>query len=729
MDVQCERCKTEYEFDDALVSGRGTTVKCTNCGLQFKVRKPDGAAEAEDDRWLVQTKDGMPLVFTTLKELQRAILANGVGRHDTLTRGTAPPRPLGSIAELAPFFDERKRSSSSPPPGSTPPPPFAAPPPRRPAGSNPGIDVGTTPPMGSPVQQRRSTPPPPPARTITARPPDLSAPPGGVRPKVDTLRPPSSGGALPPLARLPAMVPVQTTEIVSLGAAEIAPDLTSPLPKPTVPVMRQSKPSYDETADPMLDAMAGADHDPVLVPGIGGRRRVGGWVIAALLVGCVSVGVFLMARPYMAASTKAVATSPLDPRAQEFLRVGERALDDGDLEAAKENFDKASVVADRDTRVLVDLARLAAARADVPWLRQRLGGDPADPDTKRALGELGTKAKNAAEAAMIAAPEDPAAIRAKIDALRITGDRDAARGFVSKVIANASQPETAYVLAALDLAEPEPLWQTVIERLRVATQAEGNAGRARAALIYALARSGDAVAAKSELDKLNGLSRPHPLASSLRGFVEKMPARGRTDGGLPLPVASAVDVRSLPKDRPPTAVAPGNATPVVPSADTRALVFQANTALARRDYARASQLYAAALDKNPSDSEAQGGLGDVAHAQHDLAGAKASYSKAVALNAHYLPALVGLGDVEWEMGDKVSAQKRYKVIVDNFPDGSYPGRVKERSTAAATPPPTDKPLPTFPIPPRDPATSPSPNSATPAPTSSPTPAPASSGTL
>ena len=37
MDVQCERCKTEYEFDDALVSGRGTTVRCTNCGHQFKV--------------------------------------------------------------------------------------------------------------------------------------------------------------------------------------------------------------------------------------------------------------------------------------------------------------------------------------------------------------------------------------------------------------------------------------------------------------------------------------------------------------------------------------------------------------------------------------------------------------------------------------------------------------------------------------------------------------------
>ncbi|NOU26329.1 MAG: hypothetical protein HOO96_00355, partial [Polyangiaceae bacterium] len=44
MDVQCDRCKTEYDFDDALVSTRGTTVKCTQCGHQFKVRR-DGSFE------------------------------------------------------------------------------------------------------------------------------------------------------------------------------------------------------------------------------------------------------------------------------------------------------------------------------------------------------------------------------------------------------------------------------------------------------------------------------------------------------------------------------------------------------------------------------------------------------------------------------------------------------------------------------------------------------------
>jgi predicted Zn finger-like uncharacterized protein len=67
MDVTCERCGTAYEFDDALVSERGTTVKCTNCGHQFKVRRPQPATGAPE-RWLVRTIDGRELEFRALRE-------------------------------------------------------------------------------------------------------------------------------------------------------------------------------------------------------------------------------------------------------------------------------------------------------------------------------------------------------------------------------------------------------------------------------------------------------------------------------------------------------------------------------------------------------------------------------------------------------------------------------------------------------------------------------------
>jgi predicted Zn finger-like uncharacterized protein len=102
MDVTCERCSTEYEFDDALVSERGTTVKCTNCGHQFKVRRADGGAVPE--RWVVRTVDGRELEFTALRDLQSAISYTRVTRDDVISRGGARPRRLGSIAELEPFF-------------------------------------------------------------------------------------------------------------------------------------------------------------------------------------------------------------------------------------------------------------------------------------------------------------------------------------------------------------------------------------------------------------------------------------------------------------------------------------------------------------------------------------------------------------------------------------------------------------------------------------------------
>src|SRR4249919_3421222 len=39
MDVRCEKCQTEYELDEARLKPGGVTVKCTNCGHMFKIRR------------------------------------------------------------------------------------------------------------------------------------------------------------------------------------------------------------------------------------------------------------------------------------------------------------------------------------------------------------------------------------------------------------------------------------------------------------------------------------------------------------------------------------------------------------------------------------------------------------------------------------------------------------------------------------------------------------------
>ncbi|MDP9001280.1 MAG: zinc-ribbon domain-containing protein, partial [Myxococcota bacterium] len=400
MDVQCERCKTEYEFDDALVSGRGTTVRCTHCGHQFKVRRTDGSDTA-GDRWVVQTGNGQELTFLTLRELQRAILAKQVARNDTLLLGEATLRPLGSITELEPFF--QGRSSSRPPP--------------------PAVD-------GDAVQGSASLP------VVPARRTQAFGPAPGSQLSATTQTGPAPISAPPPNETRP---PVDAR--------------TPSLPPPTVPVRRSMATGDDEVHDIRSDFPPQRD-DAFDFPR---RRRVGGWVVALVLLMAVAVVGWVLAKPYVVArNTSGETGAQLDARAQAFLAGGENALLEGDLDGAQQDFDKASALAERDPRVLLNEARVAAARADVPWLKLRLltPDAPEEMRTTRAqLDESVARASTAADDAVSAAPDDRAAVRAKIDALRLQGQRDVARTYVAKLSAIASQPETAYVLAALDLAE------------------------------------------------------------------------------------------------------------------------------------------------------------------------------------------------------------------------------------------------------------------------------------
>jgi predicted Zn finger-like uncharacterized protein len=711
MDVQCERCKTEYEFDDALVSGRGTTVRCTNCGHQFKVRRGD--ANGASDEWVVTTVAGQRLTFGSLRDLQRAILGKQVARGDVLFRGGAPSRPLGSIAELEPFF--QGRTSSRPPPSQIPSMPARAPsmpgdptasfglPRRSPAWQ---ADAPPQVPQVPPAPRSPSIPVVVPGRRAESFAPALEPP----RQKMDTLRPPLTGTAAPPQAA-PMPPPIvagaayarRPPPIARLDTADytdepepstrkhppppppMMPDASSPLPPPTRP-RRRSSPSIPE----MRGTFPSTDDPYSMAP----RRRVGGWVVAFVLVLAVGVVGWVVAKPYLVGRT-AGAAAQLDPRAQSFVADGERALTDGNLDMAKEDFDKASALAEGDPRLLLDQARLASMQADIPWLKLRLlPADAVDEvrTTRAQLDERVARARRAADDALAVAPVDPAATRSKIDALRLAGDRDSARSLVAKVIAQASQPETAYVLAALDLAEPEPLWTTVIERLRAAASGEGNAGRARAALVYALAKSGDVPGAKAELVRLDVLPRPYPLLPNLHVLVDKASPSAVLDAGVAATAASrpepaAAGAAAAPA---PAAAAAGNPAAGgegVPN-DSRGGMQAAAQAIKKGDWNRARAIYEAIVARNPSDSEALCGLGDVARAGGDLSGAIAAYQRAIAVNPSYLPAMLGVADTRWATGDRAGALRGYKEIVDRFPEGTYPAYVKQRAEGASGAPAT-----------------------------------------
>ncbi len=752
MDVRCSRCGTEYEFDDALISERGTTVKCTNCGFQFKIFPGEGKGSAPE-RWVVRTSSGRELVYTSLRELQRGIADKKVGPNDLLSRGKQTPRPLASIAELEPFFQvsssrnaaeleraQRTLHGVAPPANSVGgtlikgPAPAPVPPP-----------TPMTPAAAAQITKRLvpEPTPPPPANFEPAKSNAHSTTPGGLsatREQLDALsetlpadflRSPSTtlpaGSAAVAPVSAPSEVsrtPHQTappTLVVPQTVPESSPDsLTiprAPTPRPPqvssfdstleVPVarspvssprnippfsaaaMRDSFASYDEL---QLDSVPDDSH---------ARRARSRWIAGVVIIGVIGLLGATVGRRYLAQLSGAseVKTSS-DARVAKFLSDGASLLDEGDFEGAKEAFDKATVLAEKDPAVLTALARLETLRADVSWLKLRLL-DPSSTDlvqaTYRELGRRVGKARTAVDRAFAISPEDPAVLRARIDVLRLSGDGDKAREWIAPLSSNASVPENAYVLAALDLGEPAPSWPSVIDRLRTAASAERDPGRARAALIYALARAGRLSEAQAEFAKIDGRTKPHPLLEELRAFLQR--AGSSTDAAVDAPTKIAtVDPAKLPKlDTSPGPV-DEEAHPAAAAAmpgDFRTRLSQASTALHQGDLSRAEQLYNSVLSEQPSNTEALSGLGDVAKLRHDPASAAQMYDRVLAQNPSYLPAILASADQKWDSGDKKGALALYRRLLEQAGPGSeYGARAAARiaqgdgSSSGSSPPST-----------------------------------------
>jgi tetratricopeptide (TPR) repeat protein len=368
-----------------------------------------------------------------------------------------------------------------------------------------------------------------------------------------------------------------------------------------------------------------------------------------------------------------------DPRVAPLLAEGERALIAGDVDAAQTAFDKASVLAGNDGHVDLDLARVAGAKGDVAWLKLRILPPDATDEIRVANADLGRYAAlsvRASQDALNTKPDDPQALTAKINALRLAGETDAARANVVAVFGRASDPETAYVLALLEMTQTPPPWASILDRLRLAAAAEWSSGRAHAALLYALAKSGDLPAARSEMVKLDALPRPYPCLVNLRALLVAAPpptpdATATLDAGAPDAGPDAARAPKAAGGQGPSDDESGDTTPAGP-------LLAANQAMAVHDYARAEQIYQAILTSQPNDSQALGGLGDIARARGDSQGAISAYRRAVSVNPSYLPALLGLADTQWFGGDKAAAVSGYKNIEEHFPEGTYPEYVKGR---------------------------------------------------
>src|SRR6185295_15298788 len=188
MDVACEKCKENYEFDDSRITESGVTVKCTTCGHVFKVKRkapvvtmsvnpPDGQMSVSPasatappfgagtfvpsvpgatpapghKEWKVRQANGNVFQFRELTILQTWIVERKVSRDDEMSLNGDTWKRLGNIAELASFFqvvDEAQKGQQLQalqsagalgyvPPGSTPAGGYAVP-----SGDLPPIQLG-----------------------------------------------------------------------------------------------------------------------------------------------------------------------------------------------------------------------------------------------------------------------------------------------------------------------------------------------------------------------------------------------------------------------------------------------------------------------------------------------------------------------------------------------------------------------------------------------------------
>ncbi|HVW25477.1 MAG TPA: zinc-ribbon domain-containing protein [Polyangiaceae bacterium] len=688
MDVRCSRCGTEYDFDDALVSERGTTVKCTNCGHQFKVYPGGGGGAPE--RWIVRKSSGRELVYTSLRDLQRAIAQRQVGPSDLLSRGGGHPlRALGAIAELEPFFHAQGPAIASGNEAAqrtllgtgdrAPEPRFPAHAPEEPMGTQP---AGFAPRRNSPLAPPKSSPVATGSDPFAAQDQEPVTAPRNIPPVVRTT--PAGSFDAPSPAYDDATVPYDQAAPGYVEDPGYAPTEPGQVEAPPAPQSGPLEDGITSTFRQYQDSYS----DESISRGVVPQRPALKWVVGVVVVGALAfiVGTVGMKYARKLSSAPAPSAQAADPRVAKLVEDAEGMLQKGDFDGAKEQIDKASVLSEKDPTVLTLAARIEAWRADTHWLALKLidPSQKAELDVERAeLAQRLPRVQKTADAAAAVAGMDPSVVRARIDALRLAGDVTKARELVGALGSDTAQPETAYVLAALDLAEASPAWPTVIDKLRTAAAAERGVGRARPALVYALASSGSIDDANSELAKIDASGAQSGLVARLKAFVER---KGATAPSASASAAPQAALASAPQPR--GAAEPAETVPR--GADFRRLLEDAAAAKRSGDLGRAEALYNAAKDQQPGNVEALAGLGDVARLRGDSATATAYYDNVLRQNPTYLPALTASADLKWAAGDRVSALFLYKRIVNLTDPGTpYGQRAATRiaeAQAAASPP-------------------------------------------
>ena len=706
MDVTCERCGTEYEFDETLLSGRGTSVKCTNCGHVFKVYP---GAQVEADRatstWRLKLKDGSIDTIDSLRELQRRIASGELKPGTEIARGREGWKTLGSIPELEAFFQaagEQTPPRSPVPPSPLPPGPrlkdSSVPPGRRPRQPTllgvmpvermPGGVSGGGPMSGAGSESESESES---AAGSVAVPESASAPVTAPGSATGSYESPYSSPSTPPPAEIEDAEFEERPRVASRSGAR----------RSTPP------PAYYEDDDDIPD-LPGRGWSPLR------------WLLLIVLVGGLAL---LFTQWERVARLAGIGSDPALIAAG--VAEGDAALAEGHPQAyasAIEAYARSiEAGGERDPEIL---ARLSTAYALAAQAQIDNGG------TSESIRSLSEAALTTAQSAREIESRDLSAKLAMADALRLAGDNAEARASLEEARSTSFSRTAEFfrIDARLSAAEAEgglenglrsakqaaELAPDGVPYLLLLARAEGAAGDgadARVALETILAdHPGHPVATKllaeidaSELVADAGVAADAGLAetgaeaatetAAETGAATEAEAGSAAEseaatadeatGGVPETETAARERPEPPKERrapkPPAydeydrlAEAAGDDAFVdgrPPVRDYEWYMRQGRAELAAGNYSRARALFDSALEARPGSAEAMDGLGHVSTRIEDFDSAL-SYFRVAAQRGHP-DGYFNLGKTYERLGRNEEAVSAYYTYVKRRPSGTH----------------------------------------------------------
>ncbi len=367
---------------------------------------------------------------------------------------------------------------------------------------------------------------------------------------------------------------------------------------------------------------------------------------------------------------------------------------------------------ERDVGAAAGLAEILTTRAQYARDQRNIFGKTG-ASSMDDVGTLAREAKKLAQVAVLAAPDDLAALRALSDAFRLSGDLEAARKYVERALDIAPRDaETLYVAALTDWDDGVPLDKVISDLERLVKRPDGTIRiRYRLALLYAVA--GRKEECRTQAKDILELNSDHTLAVRLievldsdvfgaAGKAVPKPADDASsqggDDALDAAVADEAQAEAdLPAETAPateaTTTAPVATTPKgggaaggggsdgggIPEGKTydfyvsKGMSFQSSGSCDK-----ALGYFGKALQMNPASMDALSGSGYCHMSMHDYGSAISSFQKALKTNKNFGPAIIGLAQAQEKKGNFKAASETYQRYLDVLPTGSYASLAKKK---------------------------------------------------